>query len=110
MPAIQLPRERRSKPRIDVPFHARVQGIDGAGNEFFIETVLDNISSDGLYMRMMPSVEIGSALLIDVGLRPTEHVTPEAPRFSISGVVLRKEDKLGGTSGVAVSFVKVRFP
>ena len=102
-------RERRDKLRISVPFHAKVKGLDLTGNEFIVETVLDNISADGLYMRIVPSVEIGANLSIDVGLHTTSHVTEDSPRFSLDGVVLRTEEKPGGAYGVAVSFAKVRF-
>ena len=83
--------------------------MSSAGDYFTIETVLDNISSDGLYMRMMPDVSLGARLSIDVGLYTASHITENAPRFSVEGVVLRKETKAGGAAGVAVSFVKVSF-
>lgn len=102
-------REKRSKLRISMPFHAKVKGTDLTGNEFIVETVLDNISADGLYMRLVPSVQIGANLWIDVGLHTTSHVTENSPRFSVDGVVLRTEEKPGGAYGVAVSFAKVRF-
>ena len=102
--------ERRSKPRISVPFHVRVHGVDVTGSVFTIETVLDNISADGLYMRMVPSIEPGAKLSMDVGLHTTSHVTDDVPHFSIDGVVLRTEEKAGGACGVAVSFAKIRFP
>jgi hypothetical protein len=101
--------ERRSKLRISVPFHARVKGTDWSGNEFVVETVLDNIGADGLYMRIVPRVEIGAKLCIDVGLHTTSHVTENSPRFSVDGNVLRADEKLGGACGVAVAFAKVRF-
>jgi hypothetical protein len=105
-----LPREeRRNKLRISMPFHAKVKGMDSMGDEFIVETVLDNISADGLYLRIVPSVEIGANLWIDVGLHTTSHVTEDSPRFSVDGVVLRTEEKPGGAYGVAVSFAKVRF-
>jgi len=103
-------RERRNKVRIAMPFHARVKGIDCAGNEFLVETVLDNLSAEGLYLRMVLDVEVGSQLSIDVGLRLTSHVTENAPRFLVEGTVLRTEEKPGGAHGVAVSFVRVMFP
>ena len=102
-------REGRTTLRIDVPFHAKVQGLSSAGDYFTIETVLDNISRDGLYMRIMPDVSLGARLAIDVGLYTASHITENAPRFSVEGVVLRKESKAGGAVGVAVSFDKVEF-
>lgn len=104
--------DRRRALRIDIPFHAKVKGVDCAGKHFSIETVLDNIGRDGLYVRLLPDVEIetGAQLSIDVGLYTTSHATEDAPRFSFDGVVVRKEKRAGGAAGVAVSFMKVRFP
>ena len=102
--------EKRSKLRISVPFHAKVHGVDFTGKAFLVETVLDNISADGLYMRIVPSLEPGAKLSIDVGLHTQSHVTEDSPHFSVDGVVLRTEEKPGGARGVAVSFAKVRFP
>jgi PilZ domain len=107
--AVPKDRDRRNKVRISMPFHAKVKGLDLTGNEFIVETVLDNISADGLYMRLVPSVKVGANLWIDVGLHTKSHVTEESPRFSVDGVVLRTEEKPGGYYGVAVSFAKVRF-
>jgi PilZ domain len=102
--------DRRRALRIDVPFHANVEGVDCAGRHFSIETVLDNIGYGGLYMRMMPDVETGAQLAIDVGLYTASHVTADAPRFSVDGVVVRKEKRAGGAAGVAVTFMNARFP
>jgi c-di-GMP-binding flagellar brake protein YcgR len=102
--------DRRRALRIDVPFHAKVNGVDSAGDHFSIETVLDNIGRNGLYMRMMPDVEMGAQLSIDVGLYTRSRITEDAPRFSVDGVVVRKEKRAGGAAGVAVTFMKARFP
>ena len=102
-------REKRTTLRVDIPFHATVQGRDSAGDHFNIETVLDNISRDGLYMRMMPDVNVGAHLSIDVGLYTASHITENAPRFSVDGVVLRKDKKAGGVAGIAVAFLRVTF-
>ena len=101
---------RRAVGRIEIPFHAKVTGVDCVGKPFCIETVLDNIGRDGLYMRMMPDVEMGAHLAIDVGLFTASQFTDDAPHFSVDGVVVRKEKKAGGAEGVAVSFVTVTFP
>lgn len=102
--------ERRSKPRIYVPFHATVRGKRIEGEEFNVETVLDNVSGEGLYMRMMPSVKEGTLLSIVLSLYTGSSPTPDAPRVVIEGVVLRVENKPGGVCGVAVAFDRVRFP
>ena len=101
--------DRRATLRIEVPFHARVAGADRTGRHFSIETVLDNICRDGLYLRLMPEVELGTQLSIEVGLYTTLPPTEAPSHLSINGVVLRKEKKAGGAAGVAVSFAKVSF-
>lgn len=102
-------RDRRGKPRICVPFYARVEGKDDTGEEFSIQTVLDNLSVNGLYLRIMPCVEEGARLAIELGLLTPPGVTEGATRFSIEGVVVRSERKTGGACGVAVNFESVRF-
>jgi hypothetical protein len=101
--------ERRSNPRIYVPFHATVRGVNNEGEKFNVETVLDNISGDGLYMRMMPSVKEGTKLSLALKLYTDSDRTQEAPRVLVAGVVLRTENKAGGVCGVAVAFKQVHF-
>lgn len=102
-------RERRARTRIRVPFPAKVEGMDAKGEEFIIETVLDNLSSNGLYLRMMPAVGTGTKLTIVVNLASSPRATEDASRFSISGSVLRTEAIAGGILGVAVGFDHIRF-
>ena len=101
--------ERRGKPRICVPFHATVEGKDDTGQAFYVETVLDNLSSSGLYLRILPRVEQGAKLLIELGLLTPPDMTDAATRFSIEGVVVRSDAKTGGIFGVAVNFENVRL-
>jgi hypothetical protein len=106
--------DRRSKPRIYVPFHATVRGLNNEGDEFDVETVVDNMSSDGLYLRMMPRVKEGARLTIALKLDTAPDLTQpdltqEAQPVLVDGVVLRSENKAGGVCGVAVVFDKVRF-
>ena len=100
--------ERRGKPRICVPFHATVEGKDNSGQAFCVETVLDNLSSSGLYLRILPRVEQGAKLLIELGLLTPPDMTDGATRFAIEGVVVRSDEKTGGVFGVAVNFENVR--
>jgi hypothetical protein len=101
--------ERRKTPRICVPFHATLRGVDDEGENFTVDTVLDNVSSDGLYMRIMPRVKIGTSLAIEIALHKPLQATEQGSRLLVDGVVLRTEDKAGGASGVAVTFERVRF-
>lgn len=101
--------ERRRKPRICVPFHATVRGMNNEGERFKVETVMDNVSGAGLYMRMMPGVKEGTRLSIALRLHTGSAMNQEAPRVLVEGVVLRAESKAGGVCGVAVEFDQVRF-
>jgi hypothetical protein len=83
--------------------------VNNEGEEFNIETVLDNMSGDGLYMRMMPSVEKGTSLAIEIILHKPMQGNEEGSRLLTEGVVLRTEQKAGGVSGIAVGFDHVRF-
>jgi hypothetical protein len=92
-----------------LPFPADVRGTDEKGEEFSITTVLDNVSGNGLYLRMMPCVEPGAKLSIVLKLLTPADVVDTEPRFAIQGVVVRAEEKTGGACGVAVTFDRVRF-
>jgi hypothetical protein len=86
-----------------------VHGKDEKGDEFNITTVLDNVSGNGLYLRMMPCVHLGAKLSIMVKLFTPSDLTVAQPRFAIEGVVVRAEKKTGSACGVAVTFDRVRF-
>ncbi len=101
--------DRRLKPRICVPFPAKVEGRDENGEDFKVQTVLDNLSADGLYLRMVPCVEPGARISILLRLITTADLVETVPRFAIDGVVIRREEKIGGAHGVAVTFDRVRF-
>jgi hypothetical protein len=101
--------ERRSKERVYIPFPTTVEGIDTDGKEFKVNTVLDNLSREGLYLRMIPCVDIGAKLSVIFSLSSAATAGERAPRISIRGVVLRKDEKPGGACGIAVKFNPVRF-
>ena len=91
-----------------MPFHASVKGVDDKGEPFNVDTVLDNISGAGLYLRLMPRVEQGARLDLVVGLHSAPGATAEElARFSIDGTVKRVDQKPGGACGVAVTFRQV---
>ncbi len=108
--SVERSHDRRRNPRICVPFHATVRGVNNEGEKFAVETVLDSVCGDGLYMRMMPSVKKGTRLSIALRLYTGSSMTHDAPRVLVEGVVLRAENKPGGVCGVAVAFDRVRFP
>lgn len=101
--------DRRKKPRIYVPFHATVQGVDENGEQFEINTILDNFSSNSLYLRLLPRVKQGAELSVTIGLSTTEPLTQTIPRVALDGVVQRIDQKSGGACGVVVTFARPRF-
>ena len=105
---INTPEQRKSV-RIHIPFPAVVEGVDVAGKQFKVDTVLDNLSKEGLYLRLLPSVEKGSKLDITFRLSATAVSEPSKPRVAVHGKVLRVEDRPGGACGVAVHFEPARF-
>ena len=101
--------ERRRKPRIYKPFPATVRGVSASGEPFQINTVLDNLSAGGLYLRLMPRVEQGARLFIVIWLAPAPMGELTPPRVAARGRVLRSEPKPGGECGVAVRITRHRF-
>ena len=113
-PASDFPRiydgvERRGKPRIEIPFPSTVHGVDATGERFAIETVLDNISSSGLYLRLRQRIEPGATLFVIASLSNTQRLDRQPLRVAMHGVVLRAELKPDGQGGVAMVFSHYRF-
>lgn len=102
-------RERRSTPRIEVPFPATVRGVDAAGEPFELEATLDNLSACGLYLRLERCVKQRAQLFVVVWLSTAPMLSVPAPRVALYGVVLRAEPHAGGTYGLALSFIRHRF-
>jgi hypothetical protein len=101
--------ERRSKPRIYIPFPAKVSGVNVEGEGFTVSSVIDNLSSEGLYIRIMPCVKPKSRLSIIVSLATAAAPDEIPPRISVNGTVLRVDEKPGGAWGIAVKFKQGRF-
>lgn len=95
--------ERRSKSRIYDPFPATVRGVDVSGTPFQGKTVIDNISTGGLYLRLMQRLERRTTLYIVVQLSNTQIDGEPGLRLHLSGEVLRVEPRVGGACGFAIS-------
>lgn len=104
----RTPYERRSKPRISVPFPAKVSGHDADGLAFEVETAVDNISSGGCYLRIMPCVKPGAQVEVVFKLM-TSLADANARSVKVKGKVLRVDERPGGVCGVALSFLAKRF-
>ncbi len=113
--------ERRRQSRIYAPFPARVSGADVDGKSFEIVTVVDNLSANSLYLRLMPCVERGARLSIVIELAAGRGIRQvnagidaaandsRSPRIAIKGRIVRVDEKAGGACGVAVFFEEYEF-
>jgi hypothetical protein len=93
--------DRRCAPRVDVHLAATVRGVDATNKPFEVETMLDNFSIGGLYLRLERSVAYGIELCIVVRLSSTS-VQRTTPHLTLYGMVVRAEPQLDGTQGVAI--------
>ena len=100
--------ERRSVPRITTPFPATLRGVGQSGDWFRIETILDNFSAAGLYLRMVLPIEPGTTMFVVVRFTIAPSASPAAPGVAARGVVVWAEPRLGGW-GVAIKFTRQRF-
>jgi c-di-GMP-binding flagellar brake protein YcgR len=101
--------ERRRKPRIDVPFSAKVQGTDENGESFEIDSLLDNFSAGGLYLRIARTLNQGAELIVLVQLPAASFDNAEASQIEARGLILRAEPQADGACGVALGFTTHRF-
>ena len=94
--------ERRSRSRIYAPFPATVRGTDDTGTVFQCKTTIDNISTGGLYLRLMQRLKRRTKLYIIVHLSNIQSDGEPGLRLHLGGDVLRVEPRLGGACGFAV--------
>ena len=101
--------ERRIKPRIYRPFHAMVRGVNAGGEAFEASTVLDNMSSGGLYLRVEQNVMQGAeiSVIIRLSTRTTDPI-PVA-NVAVEGVVVRNDVQPSGLYGLGISISTRRF-
>ena len=98
------PTERRRKPRLNDSLPARVWGIDNDGEMFGFDTMVDNISSSGLFLRISRPLKISSQISLVVRLMNRSGVMA-----AIRGKVLRDDPQLDGSRGIAVKITEHRF-
>jgi PilZ domain len=101
--------DRRRAERILIPFPAVVEGVDHSGAGFKVNTVLDNLSKGGLYLRMIPSVDVGTKLNVIFRLSASVETEASSTKIEIKGEVMRVDRKEGGACGVALKYSPSRF-
>ena len=101
--------ERRVKMRIAGPLPVRVRLRGRDGEVFKADSIAENISTDGIYLRLGRQVETGTELLLVVQFSRGLTRTRQAARVAARGVVLRVEPAPGGSYGVAIEIRRHRF-
>lgn len=101
--------ERRRKPRIFQPFHVQVSGKDIQGETFEVGTVLDNMSTIGIYLKLDRSVALGVKLHTVIRLSTASFEELEIAKVAAETVVVRTEPLPNGLWGLALMIVKRRF-
>lgn len=98
--------ERRRKPRIYEPFPATVRGVDESSHSFEATTVLDNLSTGGLYLRLPQRV--GKEAEVSVISRLST-VPEQGAVVAMRGRVVRSEPQADGSCGIAVMIKQRQF-
>ena len=100
--------ERRKKPRVCNPFGVMVRSVNAKGEAFTSETVVDNLSAGGMYVRIPERVPKGARVfsVLQFPVASTGH--PAGSRVALTGVALRSDQGLR-LSGLAVTFKRHRF-
>lgn len=105
----QVEVERRIKPRIYKPFHAMVRAVNAGGEAFEVSTVLDNMSSGGLYLRVEQNVNQGAGISVIIRLSTKKVDLIPVANVAVEGVVVRNEAQPSGVYGLGISISNRRF-
>jgi|SRR5262245_26761840 len=108
LPMTEEPVNRRKKPRLYLPLPVTVQGTDSSGKPFVVDTVLENISAGGAYIRMSNRMELGTNVRVLVRFS-TSPDRSQGARVAAHGNVIRIDENKYGTFGVAILFTNHRF-
>jgi hypothetical protein len=85
-----------------------VRVLDERGQRFRTETVVDNLSAKGLFVRLGQFVHCGARLFALLRLSPAPEKTAPAPMFALRGVVKRVVPLPDGSFGIGVEFTRHR--
>jgi PilZ domain-containing protein len=100
-------RERRASPRVDHPFPVTVRTVKAMGEALHVETVIDNMSARGLFVRLSRPIALGAPLTTVIRLS-VDGREDACARVVARGVVRRVELKANGQYGIAVEFARHR--
>ena len=100
--------EQRKSPRIYIAFPVKVKGQDAAGRAFEVETVVDDLSTGGLYVRIDRMVPKGAKLQFVISLATRLTRNERVAQVTADGVVLRSSPQPDGKCGLGVRFTHYR--
>ena len=83
-------------------FPVWLRGLDESGLKFRANSLVDNISSGGLYLQLSRPVSVGARLFVVVGM-------VSGARIAAKGEVARIERRPHDLCGVAVRFTQTRL-
>lgn len=101
--------DRRRNLRIYEHFPLTVRGVDAEGETFDIDTVIENLSSSGLYFRFARPVALGETLFFVIYMSTAREARVAAPVVAAHGKVIRSESKGVGSYGMGIAFHHHRF-
>jgi hypothetical protein len=99
--ANQSTSNQRRENRVPSVFHAFVRA-NVNGRRIKLNTVTDNISPGGLYMRLSHQLARNTQLFVMI-------VIPNSVDLAVIGQVVRSENKGHGLTGIAVCFSQTRL-
>jgi hypothetical protein len=101
--------EKRGKPRVECDYLAIVKGQDAQGKRFEEIARINNLSANGLYMRLQRTIFMGEELFVTIFLHNrTREQT--GPKITTTGIVVRTEQPREGTTvGIALKILDYRF-
>lgn len=104
IPMFQPEAERRARLRNSTPFPVTVQGIDAGGAAFQHDTIVENIATGGLCLRLAQALELGTPVYLMVQLAAAEADGEQALWLSGYGVVRHVQQGEGSAHGYGIEF------
>lgn len=97
--------ENRRKQRMSDPVPIIVRGVEPCGKPYRFETVARNIGAGGLCAYARRVMQKGETVSLRIRFARLGSKPIQAPEVSVRGLVIRTEDRPGGLSLFAVSFL-----
>jgi hypothetical protein len=92
--------------RTNVRYHGSVRGVDGNGDTFKTDVIIDNMSANGLYLRIPRNIRQGSQTCIALRLSTNLADMSHKMAVTIREAALRGEPGCEGSWSVAFVFAR----